>query len=204
MQPSHGDAAPAGGHDAVVLAHRGSVTSCRRHRLPAPPPGWVTVPGGWCPRLRCRRRPEYPEGYKCQRSARPQCSPRTNATAVVPAVFVIHPGQIVRAVLSCLRNAGRIIPEIERLLDALQTSDRDGVACPANRNPGEDVVLGAPRTRAELEARLADDSVKLADWYMAAKPAATSWRAAGVIVVRRGQVRRGPCSCCPRRRTPAA
>ncbi|MEU9282919.1 MULTISPECIES: hypothetical protein [Streptomyces] len=33
-----------------------------------------------------------------------------------------------------------------------------------------DVVLGAPRTQAELEARLADDSVKLTDWYLATKP----------------------------------
>ncbi|MFI0508378.1 hypothetical protein ACH3X8_01590 [Streptomyces sp. WSLK1-4] len=38
-----------------------------------------------------------------------------------------------------------MIPGILRLVGALQTSDRDGVSCPANWHPGEDVVLGAPR-----------------------------------------------------------
>ena len=96
--------------------------------------------------------------------------PGASGTAAVRAVFVIDPEQIVRALLYYPMNAGRMIPEILRLVDALQTSDRDGVACPANWRPGEDVVLGAPRTQAELEARLADDSVKLTDWYLATKP----------------------------------
>ncbi|ALV32266.1 peroxiredoxin [Streptomyces sp. CdTB01] len=96
--------------------------------------------------------------------------PNTSGTAAVRAVFVIDPELTVRAVLYYPMNAGRMIPEILRLLDALQTSDRDGVSCPANWHPGEDVVLGAPRTQAELEARLADDSVKLTDWYLATRP----------------------------------
>lgn len=96
--------------------------------------------------------------------------PNTSGTAAVRAVFVIDPEQTVRAVLYYPMNAGRMIPEILRLLDALQTSDRDGVACPANWRPGEDVVLGAPKTQAEVDARLADGSVKLTDWYLASKP----------------------------------
>jgi peroxiredoxin (alkyl hydroperoxide reductase subunit C) len=98
--------------------------------------------------------------------------PNTSGTAAVRAVFVIDPEQTVRAVLYYPMNAGRMIPEILRLIDALQTSDRDGVACPANWHPGEDVVLGAPKTQAELDARLTDDTVKLADWYLATKPGA--------------------------------
>jgi len=100
--------------------------------------------------------------------------PNTSGTAAVRAVFVIDPEQTIRAVLYYPMNAGRMIPEILRLVDALQTSDRDGVSCPANWHPGEDVVLGAPRTQAELEARLADDSVKLTDWYLATKPGTPS------------------------------
>ncbi|MEU0650195.1 peroxiredoxin [Streptomyces umbrinus] len=100
--------------------------------------------------------------------------PNTSGTAAVRAVFVIDPEQTIRAVLYYPMNAGRMIPEILRLVDALQTSDRDGVSCPANWHPGEDVVLGAPRTEAELEARLADDSVKLTDWYLATKPGTPS------------------------------
>ncbi|WP_329311105.1 peroxiredoxin [Streptomyces sp. NBC_01262] len=96
--------------------------------------------------------------------------PNTSGTAAVRAVFVIDPEQTVRAVLYYPMNAGRMIPEILRLVDALQTSDRDGVSCPANWRPGDDVVLGAPKTQAELDARLADETAKLADWYLATKP----------------------------------
>jgi peroxiredoxin (alkyl hydroperoxide reductase subunit C) len=96
--------------------------------------------------------------------------PNTSQTAAVRAVFVIDPDQTVRAVLYYPMNAGRMIPEILRLIDALQTSDRDTVSCPANWRPGDDVVVGAPRTEADLDARLADDTVKLTDWYLATKP----------------------------------
>ncbi|WP_324786061.1 peroxiredoxin [Streptomyces sp. H51] len=96
--------------------------------------------------------------------------PNTSGTAAVRAVFVIDPEQTVRAMLYYPMNAGRMIPEILRLVDALQTSDRDGVSCPANWRPGEDVVLGAPRTEAELDARLSQEGVKLTDWYLAIKP----------------------------------
>ncbi|KUL26914.1 peroxiredoxin [Actinoplanes awajinensis] len=93
--------------------------------------------------------------------------PNTSQTAAVRAVFVIDPEQTVRAVLYHPMNAGRMMPEILRLIDALQTSDRDSVSCPANWRPGDDVVLGAPRTEAALDARLADHDVKLTDWYLA-------------------------------------
>jgi len=96
--------------------------------------------------------------------------PNTSGTAAVRAVFVIAPEQTVRAVLHYPMKAGRMVPEILRLVDALQTSDRDGVSCPASWRPGDDVVLGAPKTQAELDARLADETVKLADWYLATKP----------------------------------
>ncbi|HEX6967911.1 MAG TPA: peroxiredoxin [Micromonosporaceae bacterium] len=96
--------------------------------------------------------------------------PNTSGTAAVRAVFVIDPDQVVRAILYYPMSAGRMIPEILRLIDALQTADRDGVACPANWRPGEDVVLGAPTTQADLEARLRDETVKLTDWYLARKP----------------------------------
>ena len=99
--------------------------------------------------------------------------PNTSGTAAVRAVSVIDPEQTVRAVLYYPMNAGRMIPEILRLVDALQTSDRDGVSCPADWHPGEDVVLSVPRTQAELDARLAEDTVELADWYLATKPGTT-------------------------------
>jgi len=71
--------------------------------------------------------------------------PNTSVTAAVRAVFVIDPEQTVRAVLYYPMNAGWMIPEILRLVNALRTSDRDGVSCPANWRRGGDAVLGARR-----------------------------------------------------------
>jgi len=35
--------------------------------------------------------------------------------------------------------------------------------------PGDDVVVGAPRTQEQLNARLKDTSLNLKDWYLATK-----------------------------------
>lgn len=95
--------------------------------------------------------------------------PRTNSTEAVRAVFVIDDKQIVRAMVYYPMNVGRMIPEILRLVDGLQTSDANGVSCPANWTPGDDVVVGAPRTQEQLDARLVDSSLQLKDWYLATK-----------------------------------
>ncbi len=93
----------------------------------------------------------------------------SNGTNAVRAVFVIDDKGIIRALVYYPLNAGRNIDEILRLVDALQTVDREGVSCPANWTPGDDVVVGAPRTTADLRTRLEDDSVNLTDWYLAKK-----------------------------------
>jgi peroxiredoxin (alkyl hydroperoxide reductase subunit C) len=95
--------------------------------------------------------------------------PVSNNTNAVRAVFVIDPEGIVRAMIYYPMNAGRNIDEILRLVDALQTSDAEGVSCPANWRPGDAVVVGAPRTQAQISERLADTSLDVADWYLARK-----------------------------------
>ncbi|HEY5186630.1 MAG TPA: peroxiredoxin [Actinomycetes bacterium] len=95
--------------------------------------------------------------------------PRTNSTEAVRAVFVIDDKQVVRAMVYYPMNVGRMIPEILRLVDGLQTSDANGVSCPANWTPGDEVVVGAPRTQEQLDARLVDTSLQLKDWYLATK-----------------------------------
>jgi peroxiredoxin 2/4 len=95
--------------------------------------------------------------------------PESNGTNAVRAVFVIDDKGTIRAMVYYPLNAGRNIGEIIRLVDALQTADREGVSCPANWTPGDDVVVGAPRTTADLKKRLDDDTVNLTDWYLAKK-----------------------------------
>lgn len=95
--------------------------------------------------------------------------PESSGTNAVRAVFVIDDKGTIRAMVYYPLNAGRNIDEILRLVDALQTADREGVSCPANWTLGDDVVVGAPRTTADLDKRLKDDTLNLTDWYLAKK-----------------------------------
>jgi len=53
-------------------------------------------------------------------------------TNTVRAVFIVDPEGIIRAILYYPQEVGRNIDEILRLVKALQTSDKYGVATPAN------------------------------------------------------------------------
>lgn len=93
--------------------------------------------------------------------------PEASTTAAVRSVFVIDPDRKLRARIEYPMSVGRNFDEILRLVDALQTAHRDGVACPANWTPGEPVIIPPPGTVAEAKERLADASLDVTDWYFA-------------------------------------
>ena len=95
--------------------------------------------------------------------------PGAGDTSAVRSVFVIDEKQNVRALVYYPMSVGRNIDEILRVLDALQTGDKHGVACPAGWQPGDKVVVPAPKTQKAVEERLADTSVELKDWYLSLK-----------------------------------
>lgn len=95
--------------------------------------------------------------------------PGASDTSAVRSVFIIDDKQNVRALVYYPMSAGRSIDEILRLLDALQTGDKHGVACPAGWKPGDKVVVPAPKTQQAVQDRLADSSVELKDWYLSLK-----------------------------------
>ncbi len=94
--------------------------------------------------------------------------PGASATATVRAVFIIDPKHIVRALVYYPLNVGRNVDEVVRLLDALQTADQHGVACPVNWKPGDKVIVPPPKTEKEVEQRLASNFEKL-DFYLMKK-----------------------------------
>ncbi|HLH20906.1 MAG TPA: peroxiredoxin [Chloroflexota bacterium] len=96
--------------------------------------------------------------------------PGEGATATVRTVFFIDDKGIVRAMIYYPMSCGRSIDEIIRVLDALQTADKNGVATPANWRPGEDVVVPAPATQEGAEKRLGEQGLKQVDWYLSTKP----------------------------------
>ena len=75
-------------------------------------------------------------------------------TQTVRNVFVIDDKGVVRVILIYPLNIGRFIPEILRIIQALQTSDCTTSPTPANWMPGQPVIQSPPRTFPLLQERL--------------------------------------------------
>lgn len=72
-------------------------------------------------------------------------------TETVRNVFIIDDKGIVRAILVYPMNVGRCIPEILRLLQALQIADCNKGMTPANWCPYEPMIVSMPQTYLGLE-----------------------------------------------------
>ncbi|WP_456401682.1 peroxiredoxin [Hydrogenimonas sp.] len=96
----------------------------------------------------------------------------SKGTNTVRAVFIIDPEGVVRTVLYYPQEIGRNIDEIVRAVRALQKSDRDGVATPANWPENEligDRVIVPPAT----DCKTAEERTKTYecfDWWFCHKP----------------------------------
>jgi peroxiredoxin (alkyl hydroperoxide reductase subunit C) len=90
-------------------------------------------------------------------------------TATVRCVFFIDPKRLLRAMIYYPLNVGRNFDEIVRVVDALQTVDAHGVACPANWTPGQDVIVPAPVTAHGAEERAQSKDLQVTDWYLTRK-----------------------------------
>lgn len=96
-------------------------------------------------------------------------------TSTVRSVFIIDDKQILRTILYYPLTTGRNIPEILRIIEALQTSDRDNVVTPANWFPGMPVILPYPKTYKELKNKVkkcsnANSDYSCMDWYLCFVP----------------------------------
>lgn len=94
--------------------------------------------------------------------------PGASSTETVRCVFIIDPDGILRAMLYYPLTTGRNMQEILRLIDALQTSDKHHVATPANWQPGDKVIVPAPKTVEMVEQNL-KAGYEMVDWYLAKK-----------------------------------
>ena len=71
----------------------------------------------------------------------------------IRGVFIIDPNNVVRSINFYPMQVGRNMQEIERILVALQTADREMVCTPANWENGDDVIVPHyPYTDDELAA----------------------------------------------------
>ena len=94
--------------------------------------------------------------------------PGQSNTQAVRAVFVIDPEGKIRTILYYPLTLGRNFDEIKRIVQALQKSDADKVATPANWRPGDDTIVptanscGVAKERVESK----DDNIYCLDWFM--------------------------------------
>jgi peroxiredoxin 2/4 len=94
--------------------------------------------------------------------------PGQSSTATVRCVFFIDDKGVMRAMIYYPLQNGRFMPEIIRLVKALQTTDKYKVSTPANWQPGDKVVIPAPKTAAEMEKR-PTEGYECKDWYLCFK-----------------------------------
>lgn len=104
--------------------------------------------------------------------------PKESSTATVRAVFIIDPNGKIRAIIYYPLSCGRNMREILRLIDALQTADKYGVATPANWVPNPQtwefteentkVIVPPPTTYEEAVKRL-KEGYECIDWYFCKK-----------------------------------
>ncbi|MDY6774715.1 MAG: peroxiredoxin [Halobacteria archaeon] len=93
-------------------------------------------------------------------------------SSTVRAVFIVDPDGVLRLTLYYPFEIGRNIDEILRSLEALQTSDEEGVATPAdwpeNQNFGDQVLVPPPDSDQDAEDRLAEaeaEGYDCKDWW---------------------------------------
>lgn len=74
-------------------------------------------------------------------------------TETVRNVFIIDDNGIVRSILIYPMNVGRFIPEIIRIIQALQMADCAKGSTAANWMPNNPVIVPMPKTFEELQER---------------------------------------------------
>ncbi len=67
--------------------------------------------------------------------------PGAGDTSTVRSVFIVDPDDKIRLMLTYPKSVGRNFDEIVRVLDALQATDRDPIATPADWRPGDRVIV---------------------------------------------------------------
>lgn len=94
-----------------------------------------------------------------------------STTETVRNVFIIDDKGIVRTIFIYPLNVGRWIPEIIRVVEALQTVDCNKASTPANWLPGQPIIKPAPTTFKGLQERQKEiqENRNGMSWYLSFK-----------------------------------
>jgi peroxiredoxin (alkyl hydroperoxide reductase subunit C) len=93
--------------------------------------------------------------------------PAARDASTVRATFVIDPEGIIRAMIWYPMSTGRSVAEVLRLVQALQTADKQAASTPEGWQPGNDLIEPAPLT---IEAAaVGAPGADAPDWYYRVK-----------------------------------
>lgn len=94
--------------------------------------------------------------------------PNASTTQAVRAVFIIDPAAKIRCIMYYPLSTGRNLEEIKRTLIAIQKADAEGIATPANWQPGDDVIIPPPGSCGAAKERVesAEEGKYCLDWFM--------------------------------------
>ena len=97
--------------------------------------------------------------------------PGQSSTQAVRAVFIIDPKGIIRTILYYPLSTGRNFDELKRIIIALQKSDKDKVATPADWRSGEDVIIPPAGNLSLANKRMEEkeENSYCLDWFMCFK-----------------------------------
>ncbi len=97
--------------------------------------------------------------------------PGASSTQTVRSVFIIDPEGRIRAILYYPLTTGRNMHEIKRVIMALQKSDCENIATPANWMPYDDVILPPPGSCGAANERLENltEDMYCLDWFLCFK-----------------------------------
>ena len=92
-------------------------------------------------------------------------------TETVRNVYIIDDRGIIRTILIYPMNVGRFIPEIIRIVKALQMADCSNGSTSANWMPNQPVIVSPPKTYEELIERVSDieNNRNGISWYLSFK-----------------------------------
>ncbi|RVU97765.1 peroxiredoxin [Coriobacteriales bacterium OH1046] len=94
--------------------------------------------------------------------------PNASNTQAVRAVFIIDPKGKIRTILYYPLSMGRNFDEIKRIVQALQKTDADNVATPADWRPGDDVIVPTAGSCGVAKERMENQTVEqyCLDWFL--------------------------------------
>ncbi len=96
--------------------------------------------------------------------------PGESSTKAVRAVFFVDPAGTIRAIIYYPLTIGRNFDELYRALIAMQTTDAFSVACPADWQPGDDVIVPTAGSCGVAKERMEDkENMDCKDWFFCTK-----------------------------------